>query len=82
MARRVSDIRVERCCDGCPHLIYSAPEGQTGYPGCDPVLLGPHVRCRHFKAYIPAVKEHGRVVRHLAPEACPRRAALSDQCAA
>ena len=82
MARRVSDIRLERSCDGCRHLIYAAPEGQTGYPGCDPVLLGPHVRCGHFKAYIPAVKEHGRVVRYQVPEACPRRAALIDQGAA
>ncbi len=46
------------------------------------MLLGPHVRCLHFKQYIPAVKEHGRVVRYLIPEACPRRAALIDRGAA
>ena len=56
----MSDIRIERCCDGCKRLIYSAHDGQPGYPGCDPVLRGPHVRCGLFKAYIPVVKEGGR----------------------
>lgn len=72
----MSDIRIERCCDGCKYLGYAAHDGQPGYPGCEPMLLGPHVRCLHFKQYIPAVKEHGRVVRYLIPEACPRRAAF------
>jgi hypothetical protein len=78
----MSDIRIERCCDGCKRLIYSAHDGQPGYPGCDPVLLGPHVRCGLFKAYIPAVKEGGRVLRYQAPEGCPRRAALMERGAA
>ncbi len=78
----MNDIRTERCCDGCKHLIYCAPEGQPGYPGCDPVLLGPHVRCGLFKAYIPAVKEGGRVLRYQVPERCPRRAALIERGAA
>ena len=78
----MSDIRLERCCDGCRHLIYAAPEGQTGYPGCDPVLLGPHVRCGHFRAYIPVVKERGRVVRYQVPEECPRRASYMNRGAA
>ena len=78
----MSDIRIERCCDGCKHLIYSAHDGQPGHPGCDPVLLGPHVRCGLFKAYIPAVKEGGRVLRYQVPEGCPRRATLMDRSAA
>ena len=38
--------------------------------------------CGLFKAYIPAVKEGGRVLRYQVPERCPRRAALIERGAA
>lgn len=44
-------------CAGCKHLLYSAPGGQQGYPGCDPILTRPHSRCLYLKAYIPIVIE-------------------------
>lgn len=68
-------------CDGCNHNHYSAPGGQQGYPGCDPILLQPHSRCLHLKAYIPMVIEkqrgaHGTSadvwVKSEVPPACPR----------
>lgn len=44
-------------CDGCNHNYYSAPGGQQGYPGCDPIYTEPHTRCLYFKAYIPMLIE-------------------------
>lgn len=67
-------------CDGCHHNWYSAPSGQQGYPGCDPILTTPHSRCTYLKAYIPIVIEKIRGcdgtssnvwVRSEMPDDCP-----------
>lgn len=44
-------------CDGCKHNLYSAPNGQLGFPGGDPMLLEPHSRCLLLNVYIPMVIE-------------------------
>jgi hypothetical protein len=62
----IGNVFHDLCCEGCKHQGYVAPDGQTGYPGADPRLTLPHARCHYFRAYIPAVKSHGRVVNLLA----------------
>jgi hypothetical protein len=68
----------DRCCEGCRHASYTAPNGQQKYPGCDPLLGEPHACCMALRQYIPITKVDGRIVRYEAPNDCPTRAAMSQ----
>lgn len=73
------DLFFDLCCDGCKHLTYTKPDGhEPSWPGADPAYIAPHARCGYFKAYIPAVKERGKVVFYQAPKSCPTRLRLSQ----
>ena len=79
---------LDLCCNGCKHLHYSAPYGQQGYPGCNPNLTKPHIRCSFFGAYIPTIVEKiagcdgtksPQIVRYETPNNCPTKIGRSQR---
>jgi len=74
----IGNIHHDLCCEGCKHVGYTAPDGQQGYPGCDPILTQPHARCQHFSAYIALDVKAGKRVFYHAPADCPTRLGLAQ----
>lgn len=83
-ARHHADFSFDGDCNGCKHCYYSCPTGSkvSNYPGADPVLKEPHLRCLFFKAYIRIKvakktgcdgKQSPEIIGYEIPHGCPTR---------